>query len=112
LLDEPTSSLDSESEREVDNAIRRLCKGRTTLVVAHRLHTIVHADCIHFVEDGAIVESGGHHALMRRNGRYADLFRLQFRGGYEASLKEPGLPKLTEGNRQEHLHAPQSRQSG
>jgi len=79
LLDEPTASLDSESEQLVQDAIARLCEGRTTLVVAHRLHTIVHADQILVIEDGAIAESGRHEELMRKNGRYASFFRLQLR---------------------------------
>jgi ATP-binding cassette subfamily B protein len=77
LLDEATASLDSESERLVQDAIAHLCRGRTTIVVAHRLHTIVRADRILVVEDGAIVESGPHDDLLRRNGRYASFYRLQ-----------------------------------
>jgi ATP-binding cassette, subfamily B, bacterial MsbA len=83
LLDEPTSSLDSESERKVQEALRRLCTGKTTLVIAHRLNTIVDADCIHVVEQGKIVESGRHAELLRRGGRYATFFRLQFPEGHE-----------------------------
>src|SRR5205823_1212240 len=79
LLDEPTASLDSESERKVQDAIACLCEGRTTLVIAHRLHTIVHADCIHVVENGAVVESGRHESLLRQGGRYAEVFRIQFK---------------------------------
>jgi ATP-binding cassette subfamily B protein len=79
LLDEATASLDSESERQVQQAVEHLCQGRTTIVIAHRLHTVVHADCIHVVEDGGITESGRHEELMRRRGRYASLYRLQFR---------------------------------
>ncbi len=78
LLDEPTASLDSESEHKVKDALRRLSAGKTTLVIAHRLNTIVDADCIHIVEHGAIVESGPHGDLLRKNGRYATFFRLQF----------------------------------
>lgn len=78
LLDEPTASLDSESEHYVQQAIRNLCKGRTTLAIAHRLNTIRDADCIHVVEAGAIVESGTHQELLTRNGRYARFFELQF----------------------------------
>ncbi len=63
LLDEAIAALDSESERYVQDAIAALCKGRTTLVVAHRLTTITHADCILVVEDGLIVESGRHDEL-------------------------------------------------
>ncbi len=79
LLDEPTASLDSESEKRVQDAIARLCEGRTTLVIAHRLHTIAHADRIHVIEKGRVVESGRHEPLLRAGGRYADFFRLQFR---------------------------------
>jgi ATP-binding cassette subfamily B protein len=78
LLDEPTASLDSESEIHVQNAIRRLAEGRTTLVIAHRLNTIKDADVIHVVENGAIVESGRHESLMRDGRRYADFCHSQF----------------------------------
>jgi ATP-binding cassette subfamily B protein len=79
LLDEATASLDSESERQVQQAIEHLCQGRTTLVIAHRLHTVTHADCIFVVEDGAIAESGRHDDLLRKGGRYASFYRLQLR---------------------------------
>jgi ATP-binding cassette, subfamily B, bacterial MsbA len=79
LLDEATAALDSESERLVQDAMKHLCEGRTTLVIAHRLHTITHADRILVVEDGAVVEAGRHDELLRRNGRYASFFRLQLR---------------------------------
>jgi ATP-binding cassette subfamily B protein len=77
LLDEATASLDSESERQVQNAITRLCEGRTTIMIAHRLHTIMHADRIFVIEDGHAVESGRHEDLLRRGGRYASFYRLQ-----------------------------------
>jgi ATP-binding cassette subfamily B protein len=80
LLDEATASLDSESERLVQDAITRLSQGRTTLVVAHRLHTVTHADRIVVVEDGTVVETGRHEELMRKGGRYASFFRLQLTG--------------------------------
>ncbi|HMK71675.1 MAG TPA: ABC transporter ATP-binding protein [Xanthobacteraceae bacterium] len=79
LLDEATAALDSESERYVQDAIAELRKGRTTLVVAHRLSTIMHADCILVVEDGLIVESGRHEELLRKGGRYAAFYRLQLK---------------------------------
>lgn len=79
LLDEPTSALDSESEQQVAEAVERLCKGRTTIVIAHRLNTIIHADCIHVVEGGLIVESGRHDDLLQRGGRYAQLYHSQFK---------------------------------
>jgi ATP-binding cassette, subfamily B, bacterial MsbA len=78
LLDEATAALDSESERQVQEAIEHLCSGRTTLVIAHRLPTIMHSDTIHVIEDGRVVESGRHDDLLRRNGRYASFFRLQY----------------------------------
>jgi ATP-binding cassette, subfamily B, bacterial MsbA len=86
LLDEATASLDSESERLVQDAIAHLCQGRTTIVVAHRLHTITHSDRIIVIEDGQIVESGRHDELLRRNARYASFYRLQLR---EQSPPEP-----------------------
>jgi ATP-binding cassette subfamily B protein len=79
LLDEATAALDSESERQVQEAIKHLCQGRTTIVIAHRLHTIMHADAILVVENGEIVERGRHDDLLRRGGRYASFFRLQQR---------------------------------
>jgi len=77
LLDEATASLDSESERLVQDAMAHLCEGRTTIAIAHRLHTIMHADRILVVENGAIVESGRHEELLRKGGRYAAFYRLQ-----------------------------------
>jgi ATP-binding cassette, subfamily B, bacterial MsbA len=79
LLDEATAALDSESEKQVQEAIEHLCQNRTTIVIAHRLHTITHADTILVVEAGEIVERGRHEDLLRRNGRYASFFRLQHR---------------------------------
>ena len=84
LLDEPTASLDGESERHVQEAVRKLSLGRTTLVIAHRLYTITHADMIYVIENGMVAESGKHEALLRRGDRYADFFNLQFRGKSEA----------------------------
>jgi ATP-binding cassette, subfamily B, bacterial MsbA len=80
LLDEATAALDSESEKQVQEAIEHLCRNRTTIVIAHRLHTIMHADAILVVEAGEIVERGRHDDLLRRGGRYASFFRLQHRG--------------------------------
>jgi ATP-binding cassette subfamily B protein len=78
LLDEPTAALDTESERTVQDAMGKLIKGRTTLVIAHRLHTIAQADMIHVVERGAIAESGRHAELLARSGRYAAFHRMRF----------------------------------
>jgi ATP-binding cassette, subfamily B, bacterial MsbA len=79
LLDEATASLDSESERLVQDAMVHLCQNRTTLVIAHRLHTITHADRILVVENGVIAETGRHDELLRKGGRYAAFYRLQIR---------------------------------
>ncbi len=79
LLDEATASLDSESERLVQDAMVHLCENRTTLVIAHRLHTITHADRILVVENGVIAEAGRHDELLRKGGRYAAFYRLQIR---------------------------------
>ena len=79
IFDEATSSLDTESEILVQQAIERLMEGRTTLVIAHRLSTIRHADRILVLSEGEIVEQGTHAELMRYNGLYARLYSMQFR---------------------------------
>lgn len=79
LLDEATAALDSESELQVREAMEHLCRGRTTLAIAHRLHTVSHADCIHVVEDGRVAESGRHDELLHAGGRYASFYRLQLK---------------------------------
>jgi ATP-binding cassette subfamily B protein len=79
LLDEATAALDSESELQVREAMEHLCQGRTTLAIAHRLHTVSHAGCIYVVEDGRAVESGRHDELLRAGGRYALFYRLQLK---------------------------------
>ncbi len=86
LLDEATSALDSESERLVQGALERLTKGRTTLVIAHRLATVRNADRIVVMEGGRIVEQGTHDALIEQNGTYARLSKLQFGEDGEAAL--------------------------
>lgn len=85
LLDEATSALDSETERHVQAALATLKRGRTTIVVAHRLSTVVEADLIHVIDDGRIVESGSHAELVRRGGLYARLHQMQFAGDLKAS---------------------------
>jgi len=79
LLDEATAALDSESELQVREAMEHLCRGRTTLAIAHRLHTVSHADCIYVVEDGRVAESGRHNELLHAGGRYASFYRLQLK---------------------------------
>src|SRR5215207_2971364 len=73
IMDEPTSSLDPESERLIRSALRRLSQGRTVLVVAHRLNTVYEADRIAVLDDGRLVETGTHEALIRSDGLYAHL---------------------------------------
>jgi ATP-binding cassette, subfamily B, bacterial MsbA len=86
LLDEPTAALDSESEREVQKALETLEAGRTTIVVAHRLQTIIGADRIFVIENGAAVESGSHPELIARNGAYRAFFAAQFGLGSLAAI--------------------------
>ena len=78
ILDEATSSLDTESERRIQRALGQLMKGRTTLVIAHRLSTVEKADRIVVLADGEVVESGSHKELINQDGEYALLHRLQF----------------------------------
>jgi ATP-binding cassette subfamily B protein len=84
LLDEATSALDAESETLVQGALETLMKGRSTLVIAHRLATIVNADRILVIEAGRVVEEGSHASLMAANGLYSRLARLQFETGAAA----------------------------
>jgi subfamily B ATP-binding cassette protein MsbA len=80
LLDEPTTGLDAASEKLVFEALDRLMEGKTTIVIAHRLETIRRADVIYVIDEGRIVDSGKHAALLKRRGLYAELYNLQFSG--------------------------------
>jgi ABC-type multidrug transport system fused ATPase/permease subunit len=77
ILDEATSALDTEAERQVQQALNNVMRGRTTLVIAHRLSTTVDADEILVVEHGQIVERGTHQELLRQQGRYSQLVEMQ-----------------------------------
>jgi subfamily B ATP-binding cassette protein MsbA len=101
ILDEATSSLDSESEQMIQDGLRRLRSGRTTFVIAHRLSTIRSADQILVLEAGEIVERGTHAELLALNGRYRQLYDKQYR--FEADrfinpgedfTPEPERPKI------------------
>src|SRR5690606_13097060 len=87
LLDEATSALDAASERLVQQALETLERGRTTLVIAHRLATVQGADRILVMDRGAVVAQGTHAELMRQDGLYASLARLQFLGGERGALE-------------------------
>ncbi len=92
LLDEATSALDSESERQVQAALAELMRGRTTLVVAHRLSTVADADLIYVIEDGRVLERGSHGELIAAKGLYARLWVLQMAEEGEVSA----LPDLSQ----------------
>jgi len=79
LLDEATSALDAQSEQLVQQALETLMKGRTSLVIAHRLATIRDADRILVLEGGKLIDEGTHDELVKKDGRYAELAKLQFR---------------------------------
>lgn len=85
LLDEATSALDTESERQVQAALEKLMEGRTTLVIAHRLSTVIRADLIYVIQNGRVIEQGNHVDLMDRSGVYQRLYNLQFADEKQAS---------------------------
>jgi ABC-type transport system involved in Fe-S cluster assembly fused permease/ATPase subunit len=80
VLDEPTSMLDSKTERDILNALRSLAEGATMIVIAHRLSTIVDADQILVLDEGQVRERGCHEALIARDGLYAQMWRQQVAG--------------------------------
>jgi ATP-binding cassette subfamily B protein len=91
ILDEATSSLDTTSERLVQEALRPLMEGRTTLAIAHRLSTILAADVIFYVERGRIVERGTHADLLAAGGKYSALYTQQFQSGEVEAVTEDGI---------------------
>jgi ATP-binding cassette, subfamily B, bacterial MsbA len=91
ILDEATSNLDTDSEKAVQDALEELMKGRTTLVVAHRLSTIRNVDRIYVLADGTVVEEGTHDELLAMNGQFARLYQMQFSHSEAAGVKPPTL---------------------
>ena len=94
ILDEATSALDSESEIEVQQAIEHLMKNRTTIVIAHRLSTIRNTDRICVMENGQIVEQGTHEELLLKDGRYQQLYEMQFQDQHNGSSSEESKNRL------------------
>ncbi|MCB2096865.1 MAG: ATP-binding cassette domain-containing protein, partial [Parvularculaceae bacterium] len=92
VLDEATSSLDSETEKEVQAALAEAARGRTTIAVAHRLSTLSRADIIYVIDRGKIVEQGRHETLLAKNGLYAALWRRQTESGEAARANAAFVP--------------------
>ena len=97
LLDEATSALDTESERQVQAALKTLMTGRTTLIIAHRLSTVVDADIIYVIDGGRVAEQGNHRQLLAKGGVYAGLYATQLAADSEPRTNEPvPLPRVRE----------------
>ena len=92
LLDEATSALDTQTERNIQSSLMRVCQGRSTIIVAHRLSTIIHADQILVLKEGEIVEQGRHEELLSLEGVYQSMWTQQ-----QQSLQE----EIREGNEED-----------
>jgi len=94
VFDEATSSLDSLTENEISDTVRKVTRGKDmiTILIAHRLSTVLHADCIYVLERGRIVESGGHHDLLEKKGLYYAMWRQQIGEREDGAVEAlPGL---------------------
>jgi len=89
ILDDSTSSVDTQTERQIQNALNFLMQGRTTFIIAHRLSTVRRADLILVLDQGRIVERGKHHELLQQDGLYRQIYELQLRD------RESFLPDMT-----------------
>lgn len=78
FMDEATSNVDTQTEKEIQRAMQKLMKGKTCFVIAHRLSTIQNADQILVIDGGRVIEQGNHEELLARKGFYAELYRSQF----------------------------------
>ncbi|KAF2361769.1 ABC transporter type 1 transmembrane domain [Trinorchestia longiramus] len=92
LLDEATSALDTKTERNIQSALHTVCQGRTVIVVAHRLSTIINADSILVLKEGSVAEQGSHDELIAMNGAYAEMWRQQLEANNSVSLETDSLP--------------------
>ena len=88
LLDEATSALDTETERNIQSALNRVCTNRTTIIIAHRLSTVIHADEILVLKEGEIVERGKHDDLISLGGIYQKMWEAQLRNDQEVQKPE------------------------
>lgn len=95
MLDEATSALDTQTERNIQSALARVCANRTTIIVAHRLSTIIHSDEIIVLKDGAIVERGRHDNLLQQQGIYADMWSQQLQN---LDAETNGIDRAIEAN--------------
>ncbi|CAL4091354.1 unnamed protein product [Meganyctiphanes norvegica] len=93
LLDEATSALDTQTERNIQNALQKICAGRTVIIVAHRLSTIIHADTILVLKEGTIIERGTHQALLDTDGTYASMWQQQLENNTGNSSNNANLEK-------------------
>ena len=94
ILDDTTSAVDVETEKEIQKALKRVMQGRTTFIIAHRISSVKHADLILILEDGKIVERGTHEELIRLGGRYYKIYETQFGNFFDNLGNMPGKAEV------------------
>ncbi|MGN8084288.1 ATP-binding cassette domain-containing protein, partial [Variovorax sp. 22077] len=104
IFDEATSALDSANERAIQSELKSAAQDKTTLVIAHRLSTVVDAHEILVLESGVIVERGTHAELLAKQGRYAQMWNLQKIEGYEQTTSAPSSPPSAESSHAQDCH--------